>query len=496
VTTQPSFRLPSKEWKHPLASRYTSEEMQKVFSDFKQFTTWRMLWYTILKHMKGMGLIKIPEGQLEKMYGLIPLINIDLAAEYERKNRHDVMAHVHAFQDICREHGLEELARFIHLALTSCDITDNAKLITMREALDLVLLRLARVMYKMTFLAEEHADLICAGFTHLQMAQPTTLGKRIAMWLEDLNHAYLDIRRVRNELPFRGIKDATGTQQSLMQLCRGDESLVLLLEQQVANDFDFNGKILSITGQTYSRQYDADFVLALAKLGSSASKMFFDVRILAMLDQIHEPFGVDQIGSSAQAFKQNPMRSERGNALDRMLIGLSNCALQTHASQGLERTLDDSAAGRITLSEAGLYADATCLVAHNVFDGLRVFPARIETHLNKFLPFLATVSIINEMVESHGADRQVIHDLLRVHSVASVESFRKSGAESYDMLGRMMDEPMLAPVHDKIQNFLDPKTMIGRAPNQARLFAAEVRENLKETYADRELSPPARDLKV
>uniref|UniRef100_A0A8C0QEK4 Adenylosuccinate lyase n=1 Tax=Canis lupus familiaris TaxID=9615 RepID=A0A8C0QEK4_CANLF len=382
----------------PLASRYASPEMCFMFSDRCKFRTWRQLWLWLAEAEQALGL-PITDEQIQEMKSNLDNIDFKMAAEKE-KLRHDVMAHVHTFGHCC-----QKAAAIIHLGATSCYVGDNTDLIILRNAIDLLLPKLARVISRLADFAKERADLPTLGFTHFQPAQLTTVGKRCCLWIQDLCMDLQNLKRVQDDLRFRGVKGTTGTQASFLQLFEGDEQKVEQLDKMVTEKAGFNRAFI-ITGQTYTRKVDIEVLSVLASLGASVHKICTDIRLLANLKEMEEPFEKQQIGSSAMPYKRNPMRSERCCSLARHLMTLIMDPLQTASVQWFERTLDDSANRRICLAEAFLTADAILNTLQNISEGLVVYPKVIERRIRQELPFMATENIIMAMVKS-GGNRQV-----------------------------------------------------------------------------------------
>ncbi|RMD74410.1 MAG: adenylosuccinate lyase, partial [Lentisphaerae bacterium] len=373
-------------YENPLISRYASESMARIWSAQKKFSTWRRLWVELARIQQRLGL-NITDEQIREMEAHIDDIDFDKAREYERQFRHDVMSHVHTFADAC-----PSARPIIHLGATSCFVTDNTELIQMREAMLLIRRRLLRLIRCMREQAWRYRDLPTLGFTHFQPAQLTTVGKRIALWLQDFVLDFQRLCREIDDLPLRGVKGTTGTQASFLALFDGDDEKVETLDRELAKAMGFSRSI-DLTGQTYTRKID-DFVLSiLAGIGQSAHKMATDIRLLANLREIEEPFGSHQIWSSAMAYKRNPMRSERICSLARYLISLRENTAYTHATQWFERTLDDSANRRISIAQAFLTADAILILAENVLSGLQVWPQVIRQRIEQELPFMATEEI-------------------------------------------------------------------------------------------------------
>jgi adenylosuccinate lyase len=453
-------------YRHPLAGRYASPAMQLIFSPRFKFTTWRKLWIALARAERTLGLA-ISDAQIAEMEAHLDELDLDAAAAYEKRFRHDVMAHVHHFGDLC------PAARpIIHLGATSCYVGDNTELIQLREGLDVLRPKVAAVIANLSAFAAAQADQPTLGFTHYQPAQLTTVGKRACMWLSDLLADLRNIERARGDLRFRGVKGTTGTQASFLALFDGDHAKVEALDAAVTAAMGFEDGLI-ICGQTYSRKTDYDVLNALASLGATAHKMSTDIRLLANLKELEEPFAKDQIGSSAMAYKRNPMRSERACGLARHLMSLAANAGHTAAVQWLERSLDDSANRRMSLSEAFLTADGLLSILANVTAGLVVYPAVIERRIASELPFMATENIIMAMVQ-RGGDRQEVHEAIRLHSLAAAAVVKEQGGDN-DLLDRIRADAAFAPIHDDLDELLEPSTFVGRAPQQVRAFlTAEV----------------------
>jgi len=451
-------------FRSPFSTRYSSKEMQYNFSDVKKFTTWRQLWIYLAKAEQKLGL-EIKDAQIDEMEENISILDLESAAEEEKLTRHDVMAHVHVFARIC-----PLAAPIIHLGATSCYVGDNTDLITIRDGLDILLPKLATCIYHLAKFAGNYKDLPTLGFTHLQPAQLTTVGKRACLWLQDLLTDERSLSRLRNELRFRGVKGTTGTQASFLSLFNGDEGKVKELDKLVTKMAGFYSALI-VCGQTYSRKVDLEVISALSSFGASVHKMCSDLRILANMKEIEEPFEKTQIGSSAMAYKRNPMRSERCCALARHLVSLHSNAANTAATQWLERTLDDSANRRITLGEGFLCADAILITLANIVEGLVVYPKVIEKHINEELPFMATENIIMAVVQK-GGDRQVCHEHIRVLSQEAGEQVKKHG-KSNDLVDRVKKHPYFSEILPQLSKILDPTTFVGRAPSQVSDFLEE-----------------------
>lgn len=402
-------------------------------------------------------------------------IDFTVAAEEEKKTRHDVMSHIRVFSAQC-----PKASRIIHLSATSCFVADNTDLIIMRNALDILVLRLVSCIKSFSDFALNHAALPTLGRTHLQPAQLTTVGKRCTLWIQDLLIDEKNLAFQRENLRFRSTKGTTGTQASFLELFNGDGEKVKELEKKIAELSDFD-KIYPVTGQTYTRKVDLDIVAAVASLGASIHKICMDIRILASLKEIEEPFESSQIGSSAMPYKRNPMRSERCCGLARHLITLHANAANTLAVQMMERTLDDSANRRLTLSESFLAADACLLTLLNISRGLVVYPKVINRHIQEELPFLASENILNAMVKSGGV-REECHERIRVHSHAAGANIKIHGKDN-DLMERLKSDEYFKPILFQLDDLLNPKTFIGRAPEQVvEFYEDEIKPILKKYH--------------
>ncbi|MBN1918884.1 MAG: adenylosuccinate lyase [Verrucomicrobia bacterium] len=448
----------------PLIERYASREMAALFSDDAKFRTWRRLWVALAKAEQALGL-PIADEQIAELEAHVNDINYDVANAKERELRHDVMAHVAAYGAQC-----PKAKGIIHLGATSAYVGDNTDLIQMREALRLVQARLAACLRALAAFAREHQALPTLGFTHFQPAQLTTVGKRACLWLQDLVLDYREVSRRLDELPFRGIKGATGTQASFLELFDGDHAKVVTLDAMVAEAMGFLSSLV-ISGQTYTRKIDTQVLEALAGIGESAHKLTNDVRLLCHLREVEEPFEKSQVGSSAMAYKRNPMRSERAASLSRYLMSLVANAQQTAATQWLERTLDDSANRRITIPHAFLAADAVLKLIANIAGGLIVRPEVIRARVEAELPFIATEAVLMEGVK-RGGDRQALHERIRDHSMKAAERI-KTGQAS-DLTERLAgDQKHFGLSRAELDELMRPEHHIGRAPEQVEQYLRE-----------------------
>ncbi|KAL3423964.1 Adenylosuccinate lyase [Phlyctema vagabunda] len=459
----------------PLASRYASSEMKTIFSARTRSSTWRQLWVWLAEAEKELGL-DISDEAISQMKANITMTDEDfkVAAEEEKRRRHDVMAHVHAFGQVA-----PAAAGKIHYGATSCYVTDNADLIFLRDGLDLLLPKLAVIIHKLAQFAIEHKATPTLGYTHYQPAQLVTVGRRAASWVQDLVMDLEDITIVRENLRYRGAQGTTGTQASFMEIFQGDGSKIDKLNEILCKKAGFPS-CYSISTQTYTRKVDLRVANALAAFGATVQKITGDIRHLASQKEMEEPFEKDQIGSSAMAYKRNPMRCERIAGLGRHLANLNKDASDTYAQQWFERTLDDSAIRRIYIPEMFLCADAICMTLDNVTSGLVVYPKRIHSRLMEELPFIATENIIMKLV-SLGKSRQDAHEEIRVLSHQASDVVKKEGGKN-DLIERIKRTEFFKPVWDEVDNILDPVNFIGRCPEQVQTYCGEggeVQEALK-----------------
>lgn len=439
--------------------------MLELWSPRTRYGLWRRLWLTLAECEKELG-VDIPDQAITQMRANLDNIDFDAVAAYERRFRHDVMAHVHAFGDVA-----PAAKPFIHLGATSAFVTDNADLILMRRGLDLLRGRILEILRALSAFAREWRDEPTLGYTHLQPAQLTTVGKRATLWMQDLVLDLQDLDFRMSTLPLRGVKGTTGTQASFLSIFGGDHAKVRQLDTMLTNRMDFTSS-LPVTGQTYSRKLDAAVLSVVTGIATSAAKFGSDLRMLQAFGEIEEPFEKEQIGSSAMAYKRNPMRSERINSLARFVISLESNANHTHSVQYFERTLDDSANRRLAIPESFLATDAILVLMGNVAGGLEVHPARIRQRLADELPFMATEELIVKAVRA-GGDRQVAHEIIRGHSIEAARAM-KNGAPRNDMLERLAADKAFGVAVDDLRSAADPKRFVGRAPQQVDEFLEEV----------------------
>ncbi len=447
----------------PLVERNASKEMAELFGPQKKFSTWRRVWLELAKAERKLGL-KITQAQIAQMARHLDDINFKRAAEYEKKVRHDVMAHIHTFGEVA-----PKAAPIIHLGATSCDVGDNADLIIIREGMQIIAGKVAGVMNLLAKFAKKYNSTPTLGFTHYQPAQLTTVGKRATLWCYEFAMDLKEIEHRIDTLPFRGIKGTTGTQASFLALFDGNQSKVDRLDKMVAAAFGFKN-ICVVTGQTYQRKIDMLVINALTSIAQSAQKLCTDLRLLANLKEIEEPFEKSQVGSSAMAYKRNPMRCERVTALSRFVFSLATSPVMTASQQWFERTLDDSANRRLVIPEAFLAVDGILEILTNVLDGLVVYPRVIASHVAAELPFMATENILMAAVKA-GGSRQVIHEKIRQHSHEAAAQVKQLG-ESNDLINRLKADPAFAKVD--FAKVLNPKDYIGVAPHQVDKFIREV----------------------
>jgi adenylosuccinate lyase len=464
---------------NPLVTRYASREMALLWGPQRKFSTWRRLWVALAEAEHELGLVgadgvtpRIRPEQLEELRAAVDTIDFARAAAHERRLRHDVMAHIHTFGEACP--GARDI---VHLGATSCYVTDNTDLILMREGLRLLRDRLVGVIDSLARFAATWRDLPTLGFTHFQPAQLTTVGKRSCLWCYDF---ILDLSELEHRLerfPFRGVKGTTGTQASFLELFQGNHHKVLQLDRLVAQKMGFD-KVLPVTGQTYTRKVDSQVLDSLSGVSQSAHKFGTDLRLLAHRQEVEEPFEEDQVGSSAMAYKRNPMRAERMCGLARFGINLALNAAQTAATQWLERTLDDSVNRRLSLPQAFLTADGVLRLALNIAGGLVVHPEVIARNVDLTLPYMATENILMQAT-ARGGDRQHLHERIRLHS-RSVTASLQAGAQRNDLLDRLRDDPAFARVD--WHQVGEARQFVGRAPEQVDEFLAQEVAPIRRRY--------------
>ncbi len=459
-------------YQNPLITRYAGKAMSENFSDEKRFKLWRKLWIALAESEMELGL-NVTKEQVAEMKNFAEDINFETAEKYEREVRHDVMAHVHAFGDQAKI-----AMPIIHLGATSCFVDCNSELIILWDALEIIKEKLVNVIDKLAKFALKYKDLPTLGFTHLQPAQLTTVGKRATLWLQDLTMDYNSLVNLQNSFKLRGVKGTTGTQASFMELFNGDEKKVKELEKRVVSKLGFD-KVYGVTGQTYPRKFDYNVLCVLSQIAQSAYKFSNDIRILQNMKEIEEPFEKSQIGSSAMAYKRNPMRSERIGSLARFVISLPvNCAV-TAGTQWFERTLDDSANRRIVNAQAFLALDGILNIYMNVSENLVVYEKVISKHIAAELPFMATENIMMECVKA-GGNRQELHEKIRVLSMLAGKNVKELGKDN-NLIELIKEDKTFKAVHGKLDGILDAKNFIGRAPSQTVEFIeSEVKPILEQ----------------
>lgn len=463
-------------YSNPLAERYSSKEMLENFSPDKKFSTWRKLWVALAEAEKELGL-NITDEQIEEMKANIYNIDYELAAKKEAEFRHDVMAHVHTFGT-----QAPKAMPIIHLGATSAYVGDNTDLIQIKDGLDIIKTKLVNVIAEMSKFAMENKDLPTLGFTHFQAAQLTTVGKRATLWLQSLLLDLEELEFREKTLRFRGVKGTTGTQASFQELFNGDFEKVKELDRRITEKMGFDKRFL-VTGQTYDRKVDSEVMNLLANIAQSAHKFTNDLRLLQHLKEIEEPFEKSQIGSSAMAYKRNPMRSERISSLAKFVIALQQSTAMTASTQWFERTLDDSANKRLSLPQAFLAVDAILIIWKNVLDGLVVYPKMIEKRIMSELPFMSTEYIIMECVKN-GGDRQELHERIRVHSMEAGKNVKVEGKDN-DLIDRIINDKYFNLDKDRLLEILDPKNFIGFAPEQTEEFVNIEVKPILEKYSNR-----------
>lgn len=462
-------------YENPLCARYASRTMQHIFSPDFKFSTWRRLWIALAESEKELGL-PITDEQLDEMRAHIDDIDYDKAAAYESRLRHDVMAHIHTYGDLC-----PTAKPIIHLGATSCYVGDNTDIIQLREGLLQIRKLLVNAIAAIGDFARTNRDVPTLAYTHFQAAQPTTVGKRACLWLQDL---VMDLDRLEFELDhlrLLGCKGTTGTGASFLELFNGDAEKVYELENKIAAKMGFDA-CMPVSGQTYSRKVDAYVLNVLGDIAQSTCKMATDIRLLAHMKEFDEPFETEQVGSSAMAYKRNPMRSERVCSLSRYVLNAVRNTADTAASQWLERTLDDSANRRITLPEAFLATDGALTLIINVIRGGRIYPKVMEKHLHEEMPFMATENILMHAV-TLGGDRQELHERIRRHSQDAAAKVKLEGGEN-DLLSRLMADPAFHLTEADLDHVLDVRKFVGLAPEQTDKFLQDYLDPIVSRYTD------------
>ena len=463
----------------PLSTRYASSEMQHIFSDDFKFRTWRRLWIALARAEHKLGL-DVTQEQIDELEAHADDINYEVAQAREKLVRHDVMSHVYAYGLQC-----PKAAGIIHLGATSCYVGDNTDVIALREASKIVVKKAAQVVKNLSEFAEKYKSLPCLGYTHLQPAQLTTVGKRATLWIYELVQDIENLEYQMSRLKLLGSKGTTGTQASFMELFEGDEDKIKEMERLIAADMGFDG-VVPVSGQTYSRKVDSFFLNALSGFAQSAMKFANDLRILQSFEEMEEPFEKNQIGSSAMPYKRNPMRSERICALARYVICDSLNPAFTAGTQWMERTLDDSANKRISVAEAFLAVDAILNIYMNVTAGMVVYEKVIRRRVMEKLPFMATENIMMESVK-RGGNRQELHEALRVHSHAAAAKVKLEGGQN-DLIDRIADDPLFPLTRTEIEAMLDPTAFTGRAASQVTEFLQDVAQPVIDQYGSEELT--------
>ncbi len=469
-------------YESPLSSRYASKEMKYIFSPDKKFKTWRKLWIALAEAEMELGL-PVTQAQIDELKAHADDINYEVAQEREKLVRHDVMSHVYAYGVQC-----PNAKGIIHLGATSCYVGDNTDIIIMTEGLQLIRNKLVTVIRNLSKFAEEYKALPTLAFTHFQPAQPTTVGKRATLWIQELLMDLEDVEYQLSKAKLLGSKGTTGTQASFLELFDGDHEKCKQLDKKIAEKMGYQA-CFPVSGQTYSRKLDSQFLNVLAGIAQSAAKFSNDIRLLQHLKEVEEPFEKNQIGSSAMAYKRNPMRSERIGSLSRYVMCDVLNGYFTTATQWFERTLDDSANKRLSVPEAFLAVDGILSLYANVADGLVVYPKVIEQRLRKELPFMATENIMMDAVKKRGADRQQLHERIRVHSMAASKVIKEEGGEN-DLLQRIAADEAFGVTLDELENILQPEKYTGRAKEQTEDFINEYVKPVLDKYKDIESDKP------
>nr|WP_286139872.1 adenylosuccinate lyase [Faecalibaculum rodentium] len=451
-------------WSSPLSARYASRPMQELFSDDKKFRTWRRLWIALAEAEQELGL-DITDVQIAQLREHAEDINYDVAKAREAKVRHDVMSHVYAYGQQC-----PDARGIIHLGATSCYVGDNTDLIVMHEALALLQKKIVAILAQLREFALKYKDMPTLAFTHFQPAQPTTVGKRAALWAQDLLMDYEEIQYLLDNKKLLGQKGTTGTQASFMELFDGDEAKASQIDALIASKMGYDS-VFPVSGQTYTRKYDTRVLHALSGIAQSAHKFSNDIRLLQHMKEIEEPFEKNQIGSSAMAYKRNPMRSERMAALANFVMSDAMNPAMTASTQWFERTLDDSANRRMAVAEGFLATDGILALYLNITDGLKVYPKVIEADLLRELPFMATENIMMDAVKA-GGDRQELHEAIREHSMEAARQVKEFGRPN-DLVDRIADDPRFGLTREQILESMEPSRFVGRAPEQTEAFFRE-----------------------
>ena len=452
---------PNATYQSPLGGRYASPAMLRLFSNDTRYGLWRRLWVALAETEMELGL-PVTQEQVDELRAHVDDIDYACVAEKEKEIRHDVMAHVYAYGVVC-----PKAKGIIHLGATSCYVTDNADVLILKQGLEILRHKMVKVLRNLAHFAKEYRALPTLGYTHLQPAQPVTVGKRATLWMQDLLMDYDDLCYIQGRLRLLGSRGTTGTQASFLDLFDGDHEKVKELDRRIAHKMGLDG-VFPVSGQTYPRKLDSRVLNVLGGLAQSAYRFGNDLRLLQHMREMEEPFEKHQVGSSAMAYKRNPMRSERICSLSRYIMSLMDNPAMTASTQWLERTLDDSANRRLSLSEAFLAADAVLSLYINVTNGMVVYPKIIESRLREFLPFLATENILMEAVK-RGGDRQALHERIRQHSMEASRRMKEEG-ESCDLLDRLAADPAFGMTREQLEGVLDPKLYIGRCPEQVDEF--------------------------
>ena len=462
-------------YQSPLQGRYASPAMLKLFSNDTRYSTWRKLWVALAETEMELGL-PITQEQVDELRAHIYDIDYDCVAAKETEIRHDVMAHVNAYGVKC-----PNAKGIIHLGATSCYVTDNADVLILKEGLEIIRKKMVKVLENLARFAKQYRALPTLGYTHLQPAQPVTVGKRATLWMQDLLMDYTDLVHMQGQLRLLGSRGTTGTQASFLALFEGDHDKVKKLDELVAHKMGIDG-VFPVSGQTYPRKLDSRVLNVLGGLAQSAYRFGNDLRLLQHMREMEEPFEKNQVGSSAMAYKRNPMRSERICSLSRYIMSLMENPAMTASTQWLERTLDDSANRRLSISEAFLAADAVLSLYINVTDGMVVYPKIIEKRIREFLPFLATENILMEAVK-RGGDRQALHEKIRQHSMEASRRMKEEGADC-DLLTRLAGDPAFGMTREQLDAVLDPSLYIGRCPEQVDEFLADFIQPILDAEGD------------